>query len=64
MDLARTAIERAVLLKPDHANYHYYLGLLYNEIGSKDKAKKEWQIVLGIDPNNNNAKVLLETLNI
>jgi Flp pilus assembly protein TadD len=57
---ALKSISTAVELSPNSAGYRYNLGLTYNETGNLPAAIEEWRKVMALEPQNQNAKMLLE----
>jgi tetratricopeptide (TPR) repeat protein len=51
---------KTINLNPRHLEAHSLLGEIYFQRGQYDFAKAEWEIVLGIDPNNERARKRLE----
>ncbi|MGK7877700.1 MAG: tetratricopeptide repeat protein [Xenococcaceae cyanobacterium] len=50
LDSALSDYQRAIALRPDYAQAHYNLGLLYEDLQELDKAKAEYQLVVQSDP--------------
>jgi tetratricopeptide (TPR) repeat protein len=48
----KTKLEQAVEANPDNETYHAVLGNLYDKLGEKDKAEKEYLKALEINPKN------------
>ncbi|MEL7039270.1 MAG: tetratricopeptide repeat protein [Cyanobacteria bacterium J06592_8] len=48
-DSALSNYEKAIALRPDYAEAHYYLGLLYEDLQQYDKARAEYQLALQSD---------------
>jgi len=48
----KTKLEQAVEANPDNETYHAVLGNLYDKMGEKDKAEKEYLKALEINPKN------------
>jgi putative inorganic carbon (hco3(-)) transporter len=57
---AISALEKAVVLKPNYRDAHYALGLFYFQNGDKQKAIQEMQIVLKLIPNDPDASQKLK----
>jgi tetratricopeptide (TPR) repeat protein len=48
-DEAIEAYKQATCLKPDDAKYHYNLGELYLDVGKRDSAIQEYEILKNLD---------------
>ena len=53
---------KTINLNPRHLEAHSLLGEIYFQRGQYDFAKAEWEIMLGIDPNNEMARKRLEQI--
>ena len=53
---------KTINLNPRHLEAHSLLGEIYFQRGQYDFAKAEWEIILGIDPNNEMARKRLEEI--
>lgn len=53
---------KTINLNPRHLEAHSLLGEIYFQRGQYDFAKAEWEIMLGIDPNNERARKRLEQI--
>lgn len=62
LNAARTAFERAVGLNSDYANARYFLGLIYDKQGLKEKAIEQFAQVAKTNPNNDEVKKILSNL--
>ena len=60
--LAISAISKAIELRPEYANAHYNLGIIYAEEGQFEKAKEEFENVLKIDPDDQEAQNAINIL--
>ena len=60
---AQTQLEKAVSLKSDYSDALYYLGLTYDSLGQKDKAIKEFNAVLQLNPDDKTIPKILSNLN-
>ncbi len=54
--------KRLIFLSPQNINYHFILAEAYIKTGDYDDARKEILSILNIDPNNNEAKQMLNFL--
>ena len=61
-ELAISAISKGIELRPEYANAHYNLGIIYAEEGQFDKAKEKCQNVLQIDPDDQEAQNAINIL--
>ena len=59
---ARTAFERAVGLNSDYANARYFLGLIYDKQGLKEKAIEQFVSIAKTNPDNEEVKKILSNL--
>ncbi|MGB3404015.1 MAG: tetratricopeptide repeat protein [Microcoleaceae cyanobacterium] len=48
-DSALSDYEKAIALRPDYAEAHYHLGLVYEDLQQYDKAKTEYQLAIQSD---------------
>ena len=55
LEEARAAFEKAVRLLPDSVDAHLNLGVSYWKLNEKEKALREWERVLDIEPRNEQA---------
>lgn len=53
---------KTIKFNPRHLEAHSLLGEIYFQRGQYDFAKAEWEIILGIDPNNEMARKRLEQI--
>lgn len=51
IDEAKTNLERAIEAEPENANLYFTLGILYEELGDRDKAEEIYKKAIAIDPN-------------
>ncbi|MDN5278770.1 MAG: Anaphase-promoting complex, cyclosome, subunit 3 [Clostridiales bacterium] len=56
IDKAIETYKRALAIKPDNENQHYYLANSYFKKGMNAEAKKEWSEVIRLKPNSKIAK--------
>ncbi len=61
---AEAALTKVVALKPNDWEMHLWLAQTLHALNKKDEAKKEYQKVLRIDPNNKDAKKGLDMLEL
>ena len=59
---ARLALERAVSLNNYYSDAKYYLGLVYYDLGEKDKAREQFQEVLELNPKSDLVLSILSNL--
>ena len=59
---ARTAFERAVGLNNNYANARYFLGLIYDKQGLKEKAIEQFAQIQKTNPDNGEVKKILSNL--
>ena len=59
---ARAAFERAVGLNNDYANARYFLGLIYDKQGLKEKAIEQFAQIQKTNPDNEEVKKILSNL--
>lgn len=62
LSAARTAFERAVGLNNDYANARYFLGLIYDKQGLKEKAIEQFAQIAKTNPDNGEVKKILANL--
>lgn len=53
-------MRKAIALNSQRAGYHYNLGLVLSEVGRIKEAVSEWKKVLEAEPDNLNARMLVE----
>jgi tetratricopeptide (TPR) repeat protein len=58
----RAALERAVLLDGNYANARYFLGLIYDKLGQKEKAIEQFENIEKTNPENAEVKTILRNL--
>jgi tetratricopeptide (TPR) repeat protein len=51
VDSSARCFEKAVAINPDHINHHLELGLTYEELKEKEKAIKQYELVLNLPKN-------------
>ena len=61
-ELAISAISKGIELRPEYANAHYNLGIIYAEEGQFENAKEEFENVLQIDPDDQEAQNAINIL--
>lgn len=59
---ARTALERTVGLNNNYANARYFLGLIYDKQGLKEKAIEQFEQIQKTNPDNEEVKKILSNL--
>lgn len=59
---AEEAILRALELEPSNSGYHTNLGMLYLKTGKKDRAGRQFEKALSLDPGNQRARKALTSL--
>ncbi len=64
MDGARLVLERAVELNSDYSNARYFLGLIYDIQGQKNRAKEQFEKIARLNPDNAEVKKILDNLNV
>ena len=62
LSAARSAFERTVGLNGDYANARYFLGLIYDRQGLKEKAIEQFAQIQKTNPNNEEVKKILSNL--
>ena len=55
-------MEKAIKINPENTDLHINMGILYSNLGDKQKAKEEFGKALQIDPQNQKAKQQLELI--
>jgi tetratricopeptide (TPR) repeat protein len=55
-------LERAVSLNTNYSNARYFLGLIYDRQGDKERALKEFAQIEILNPDNQEGKVILQNL--
>jgi Flp pilus assembly protein TadD len=60
--LAIPLLEDALHKAPQNANFHYHLGLVFQQSGDKAKAKAQFEKVLELDPKYNKANRIRQAL--
>jgi curved DNA-binding protein CbpA len=60
--LAEVELQAALKLEPDSAKYRVMLAQLYLDLGFSHRARGEAERAIALDPNNSNARELLQTL--
>jgi len=63
MENAKAALERAVSISENYSNARYFLGLIYDASGNKQAAKKQFEKIAALNPDNAEVKKILENLN-
>ncbi|MBU4353682.1 tetratricopeptide repeat protein [Patescibacteria group bacterium] len=61
-DGGRVAFERAILLNENYANARYFLGLIYDKLGQKEKAIEQFENIEKTNPENTEVKTILRNL--
>lgn len=59
---AISALTRVVTINPSHSDAHYALGLAYEQLKDRVKAKAAYQKALDLNPQNAELKAKVETL--
>lgn len=62
LNQAKDKLEKAVALNSNYSNAIYFLGLVYDALGQKDKAKEEITKVLSLNPDNKDIQKILDNL--
>jgi tetratricopeptide (TPR) repeat protein len=62
LEKAKEILEKVAKDFPNYLQGRYLLGLVYDKEGDKEKAKKEFEKVLELNPDNQEAKKILENL--
>jgi len=60
---AKTKLEKAIALTPSYSNALYYLGLVYDALGQKDKAVAEFTLVKQLNPDDKSIQQIIDNLN-
>jgi len=60
---AETQLEKAVALNPSYSNALYFLGLVYDSLGQKDKAINTFTKIQQLNPANTDISKILDNLN-
>jgi tetratricopeptide (TPR) repeat protein len=63
LNTAKDKLEKAVNLNPNYSNALYYLGLVYDALGQKDKAIAEFTKVQQLNPKDTTIPKILSNLN-
>lgn len=61
-DRAQTEFERAITLSPNYSNARYFLGLIYDKKGEKEKAIEQFVEIEKFNPENAEIKKILKNL--
>ena len=59
---AKSAFESAVAINPEFANARYFLGLIYDKLGEKNKAIEQFEIIKKTNPDNQEIDKILKNL--
>lgn len=59
---AKSAFELAVAINPEFANARYFLGLIYDKLGEKNKAIEQFEIIKKTNPDNQEIDKILKNL--
>jgi cytochrome c-type biogenesis protein CcmH/NrfG len=59
---AKSALETAVKFNPSYSNARYFLGLIYAQIGDKQDAILQFEVILALNPGNAEVTKILENL--
>lgn len=59
---AKSAFESAVAINPEFANARYFLGLIYDKSGEKNKAIEQFEIIKKTNPDNQEIDKILKNL--
>jgi tetratricopeptide (TPR) repeat protein len=62
LDQARVELESAVKLAENYSNARYFLGLIYDKQGSKQKALEQFKKVSELNPDNQDIKKIISNL--
>lgn len=62
IDRAQSEFERAVVLSENYSNARYFLGLIYDQKGQKQKAIEQFEKVAQFNPDNQEVKKILDNL--
>ena len=63
LDLAKTNFEKAVELFPNYSNARYFLGLILESYGQRNKAVEQFEKIFELNPGNEQVKEMLKNLN-
>jgi len=61
-DLAKIEFEKAIGLDQNYSNARYYLGLIYNKEGNKEKAIEQFEKIESLNPEDQEIKAILKAL--
>ena len=61
-DLAKSEFERAVALDQNYSNARYFLGLIYDKEGNKEKAIEQFEWIERLNPEDEAIKTILKNL--
>jgi len=59
LDEAYKMVQETLMKFPKHVNSHAVLGIIYQRMGEREKARQEFETVIYLDPNNQYAKKVL-----
>ncbi|MBI5742408.1 MAG: tetratricopeptide repeat protein [Candidatus Niyogibacteria bacterium] len=59
---AGSALENSIMLNPSYANARYFLGLIYSQLGRKQDAILQFEVILALNPGNAEVVKILENL--
>ena len=62
IDKSQIEFERAIALNSNYSNARYFLGLIYDRKGDKQKAIQQFQQIEGLNPDNQEVKHVLQNL--
>jgi tetratricopeptide (TPR) repeat protein len=62
LDKAKEQLQIIISLQPDHANAHFWLAVVYEQLGDKENAITELEMVLSTNPDNEIIKEKLSKL--
>jgi tetratricopeptide (TPR) repeat protein len=62
LDNSRLSLERAISLNENYANARYFLGLIYDKQGDKDKAIEQFENIAKTNPDNQEIQKILNNL--
>jgi len=62
IDEAQAQFEKAVLIDYNYSNARYFLGLIYDKKGNKNKAIEQFEIIEKFNPENQEVKKILNNL--
>ncbi len=60
---AKEKLEKSLSLNPNYSDAMFYLGLVYDSLGDKDKAKEQFNKVAQLNPGNKDILQILDNLN-